>query len=89
MRCLTSLAFLMWALLECYHCTAQAVLDPKHVQWWIFTNCCLVAEQVSYYLPGYLPPEQIFVPPSRASDSIIMGAYAEQGLAFEGQLKPH
>ena len=51
--------------------------------------CCFVAEQVSYYLPGYLAPEQIFVPPARASDSIIMGAYAEQGLAFEGQLKLH
>ena len=50
-------------------------------------DCCLIAEQVSYYLPGYLPPEQIFVPSLRASDSIIMGAYAEQGLAFEGELE--
>ena len=51
--------------------------------------CCLVAEQVSYYLPGYLPPQQIFVPPARPSDSIIVGAYAEQGLAFEGELQLH
>ena len=69
----------------------QCMTQRTCSSWSIFPGpyCCLVAEQVSYYLPGYLPPDQIFVPPARASDSIIMGAYAEQGLAFEGELQLH
>lgn len=55
--------------------------------------CCqghvAIAEQVSYYLPGYLPSESIFVPPVRVSDRTIMDAYAEQDLAFEGERRPY
>ncbi|DBB17480.1 TPA: hypothetical protein ACH3X3_014500 [Trebouxia sp. C0006] len=39
---------------------------------------------VSYYLPSYLSEEQIFVPPQAATDSLVMEAYSEQDLAFEG-----
>lgn len=49
----------------------------------------MLLKQVSYYLPGYLPPEQVFVPPAAATDSIVMGAYTEQGLAFEGEIEQH
>ena len=45
--------------------------------------------QVSYYLPSYLPEEHIFVPPHRVADKIIMEAYSEQELAFEGRLQQH
>ena len=43
--------------------------------------------QVSYYLPSYLSEDQIFVPPQAATDSLVMAAYSEEDLAFEGRLK--
>ena len=49
---------------------------------------CYVS-QVSYYLPSYLQEERIFVPPHRAADQVIMEAYSEQELAFEGRLQQH
>lgn len=82
----------MQGLLGCVHRRVSAMHDPKNIFFMVnvcWSYLCLAPEQVSYYLPGYLPPEQIFVPPARASDSIIMGAYAEQGLAFEGELQLH
>ncbi|KAA6419435.1 MAG: abnormal spindle-like microcephaly-associated protein [Trebouxia sp. A1-2] len=39
---------------------------------------------MSYYLPSYLSEEQIFVPPRAATDRLVMEAYSEQDLAFEG-----